>query len=69
MEIRIRPANEADTETVNRLRAQVNTLHVAGRPDIFKPGFGQDIQDRLAQRFADEEGGVLVAEADGQIAG
>ena len=69
MEIRIRPASEADLPAVNRLRAQVNEVHVQGRPDIFKPGFGQDIQDRLAQRFADEEGGVLVAEADGQIAG
>ncbi len=69
MEIRIRPASEADLPAVNRLRAQVNEVHVQGRPDIFKPGFGQDIQDHLAQRFADEEGGVLVAEADGRIAG
>ena len=69
MEIRIRPASEADLPAVNRLRAQVNEVHVQGRPDIFKPGFGQDIQDHLAQRFADEEGGVLVAEAGDQIVG
>ena len=53
MEIRIRPASEADLPAVNRLRAQVNEVHVQGRPDIFKPGFGQEIRDHLAQRFAD----------------
>ena len=69
MEIRIRPANEADTEAVNRLREQVNALHVAGRPDIFKPGFGEALQNHLAVYFDSEANGVLVAEAGDQIVG
>ncbi len=27
-----------------KLRRQVYELHVQGRPDIFKPGFGQELQ-------------------------
>ena len=69
MEIRIRPANEADTEAVNRLRAQVNALHVQGRPDIFKPGFGEALQNHLAAYFDSETNGVLVAEAGDRIVG
>ena len=69
MEIRIRPANEADTEAVNRLRAQVNALHVQGRPDIFKPGFGEALQNHLAAYFDSETNGVLVAEAGDRIIG
>lgn len=69
MEIRIRPANEADAAAVNRLRAQVNALHVQGRPDIFKPGFGEALQNHLAAYFDSETNGVLVAEAGDQIVG
>ena len=35
----IRFANETDLPGVNRLRKQVNDLHVAGRPETLKPGF------------------------------
>ena len=69
MEIRIRPAAEADFEAVNRLRRQVNDLHCAGRPDIFKPGFGEALRDHLRAYFASETNDLIVAEADGQIAG
>ena len=69
MEIRIRPAAEADFEAVNRLRRQVNDLHCAGRPDIFKSGFGEALRDHLRAYFASETNDLIVAEADGQIAG
>lgn len=69
MEIRIRPGTEADAAAINRLRAQVNALHVEGRPDIFKPGFGETLQNHLFVYFDSEENGVLVAEAEGAVAG
>ena len=69
MEIRIRPASEADLPAVNRLRAQVNEVHVQGRPDIFKPGFGAALQNHLTVYFHSETNGVLVAEAGDQIVG
>ena len=69
MEIRVRPATENDFEAVNSLRAQVNALHVQGRPDIFKPGFCEELQAHLKTYLASENNAVIVAEADGQIAG
>ena len=41
----IRFAEEKDLERINELRRQVNDMHVKGRPDIFKPGFGREMQD------------------------
>ena len=35
----IRIAENKDIEQINRLREQVNDIHVQGRPDIFKAGF------------------------------
>ena len=69
MEIRVRPATEADFEAINALRRQVNDLHVQGRPDIFKPGFCGEMQEFLHVYLNTEEHSALVAEADGQIAG
>lgn len=69
MEIRIRPATEADYEPINRLRRQVNDLHVQGRPDIFKPGFCEELREHLRMYYLSENNAVLVAEADGQAAG
>lgn len=69
MEIRVRLAAEADLDAVNRLRRQVNDVHVAGRPDIFKPGFGPALQEHLYAYLPSGTNDVLVAEAEGQIAG
>lgn len=69
MEIRVRPANKDDAAAVNRLRRMVNDLHVAGRPDIFKPGFCEALQDHLNLYFESETNRVIVAEAGDQIVG
>lgn len=69
MTITIRTGTEADYEALNRLRAQVNDLHVQGRPDIFKPGFGPALQEHLRVYLSSDANAALVAEADGQIAG
>ena len=35
----VRRARENELERVNELRMQVNAIHVAGKPEVFKPGF------------------------------
>ena len=43
----VRFAKEEDLARVNELREMVNEHHVAGRPDMFKPGFGQELRDYI----------------------
>ena len=42
----VRFAEERDIPRINELRRQVSELHAQNRPDIFKPGFCQELQDR-----------------------
>lgn len=65
----IRIAEERDLERINELRRQVNDIHVKGRPDIFKPGFGQEMQDLAREILKGEESSIIVAEEDGSICG
>ena len=65
----VRYANREDLPRVNELRKQVNDLHVEGRPDIFKPGFNQALQDFLYTVFESETMDVIVAERDGIVCG
>ena len=65
----IRFAAESDLEQVNRLRRQVNDLHVAGKPEVFKPGFPPELRDFIHAVFADPDQWILVAEEDGEILG
>ncbi len=58
-----------DKAAVNALRREVNDLHVQGRPDIFKPGFGPVIRDHVDVYLNTENGYAAVEERDGQIAG
>lgn len=67
MEIRFAKENELDR--INELRKQVNDLHVAGRPDVFKPGFDRTLQDFIKVIWADPEQDIVVADADGVICG
>jgi len=67
--IGVRFACEADLSRVNELRRQVNELHVQGRPDIFKPGFGQELQDYARTLIQSDGHDILVAERDGVICG
>ena len=39
----VRFAEEHELDRVNVLRRQVNDLHVAGKPEIFKPGFPDEL--------------------------
>ena len=65
----VRFARETELEEINRLRKQVNDLHVAGKPDVFKPGFGRELQDYLYAIWNDPEQRIVVAECDGVLTG
>lgn len=65
----VRLAHENDLARVNELRKMVNDVHVAGRPDIFKAGFSQELQDRINEIWADPEQDIAVAEQRGVICG
>ena len=67
MEVRL--ARKEELDRINELRKQVNDLHVAGKPDVFKPGFSRELQDFIYAIWDDPEQDIAVAELDGQIAG
>ena len=65
----VRFAREADLEQVNRLRKEVNDLHVAGKPEVFKPGFCDELRDYVHVIFADPAKRIVVAEDSGEVCG
>lgn len=65
----VRWARENELERVNELRMQVNTLHVAGKPEVFKPGFPEELRNYIYAIHKDPEQFIVVAEKDGTICG
>ena len=65
----VRFAKEEDLLRINELREMVNEHHVAGRPDMFKPGFGQELRDYILEIWNAENKDIIVAERDGIICG
>ena len=65
----VRIARYDELEQVNRLRKQVNDLHVAGKPDVFKPGFCDELRDFVYAIHNDPEQDIAIAEQDGDILG
>ena len=65
----VRLATEADLGRINELRQQVNRLHVEGRPDIFRPGFSNELRDYARTLIASPEHDILVCEREGAICG
>lgn len=65
----IRFAKPEDAEQINVLRKEVNGLHVAGRPNHFKAGFGPELRDHVYMYLTDGPGYAAVDEQDGQIIG
>lgn len=63
----IRFAAKEDLENVNILRKQVNDLHTAGKPEIFKKGFSKELSDHIYTIFADPRQKIVVYEIDGAI--
>jgi len=66
---KVRLARENELERVNELRKQVNDIHVAGKPDVFKPGFDEVLQNHIYTIWNDPEQSIAVAEKDGVICG
>ncbi len=67
--VTVRFAREADLERVNELRKQVNDLHVAGKPEVFKPGFCDELRDYIHVIWEDPQKEIVVAEQAGKICG
>ena len=65
----VRFAKENELGRVNELRKQVNDIHVEGKPDVFKPGFGEELRDFVNVIWNDPEQEIVVAEDDGVICG
>ncbi len=65
----VRFARENETERVNALRKQVNDLHVAGKPEVFKPGFPDELRDYIDAIRNDPNKKIVVCERDGVICG
>lgn len=60
----IRFATENDLPRVNELRAQVNALHVAGKPEVFRPGFSAELQEHVHTLLSAPGHAILVAEGE-----
>jgi ribosomal protein S18 acetylase RimI-like enzyme len=65
----VRFAEEKDLDIINELRKQVNDIHVEGRPDVFKAGFGTEIRDFAKVIMNGENSDTIVAERNGVICG
>ena len=68
-DVTIRFAEEKDLPRVNELRKQVNDLHVSGKADVFKPGFGDDLKNYIFEIHRDPQKKILVAETEGNVCG
>lgn len=65
----VRFAKEEELERINVLRRQVNDLHVAGKPEIFKPGFPDELRAYVRSIWNDPDKAIVVAEREGEICG
>ncbi len=65
----VRFAEEYELNRVNELRKQVNDLHVAGKPEIFKPGFPEELREFVHSIWNDPDKAIVVAEREGEICG
>ncbi len=68
-DLTVRFAREDELERVNGLRRQVNALHVAGKPEVFKPGFGAELREHIRTIWNDPEQEIVVAEREGFLCG
>ena len=65
----IRFAREDELERINELRKQVNDVHVQGKPEVFKPGFSEELQNYIYSIWQDPEQKIVVADKDGELCG
>ena len=65
----IRSAKREELEAVNKIRKQVNDIHVNGRSDIFREDGWQFIELFIYSRFDEENSDVIVAAIEDEIVG
>ncbi len=65
----VRFARPDELDRVNEMRRQVNDLHVAGVPSVFKPGFPDELRDHIYTIWNDPTQRIAVAELDGRVCG
>lgn len=65
----IRYAEREELEAVNKVREQVNEVHVYGRPDIFRADGWPLIESNIYTRFDEDSSGVIVADLNDEIVG
>ena len=65
----VRFAEEYELNRVNELRKQVNDLHVAGKPEIFKTGFPEELREFVHSIWNDPDKAIVVAKREGEICG
>ncbi len=67
--VTVRFAREEELDRINELRRQVNDLHVSGKPEVFKPGFCDELRDHIYTIWNDPRQEIAVAEQDGKLCG
>ena len=65
----IRSAKREELDAVNKIRKQVNDIHVNGRSDIFREDGWQFIELFIYSRFDEENSDVIVAAIEDEIVG
>jgi GNAT superfamily N-acetyltransferase len=65
----IRYAEKEELESVNKIRKQVNEVHVIRRSDVFREDGWQFIEPFIYKRFDEDNSNVIVADIDGEIVG
>ena len=68
-DVTVRFTRDEDLARVNELRRQVNDLHVAGKPEVFKPGFCDELRDYIHVIRHDPNKEIVVAEIGGSVCG
>ena len=63
----VRYAKHEELPRVNELQQMVSELHAAERPDIFRPGFCDELRQHGYSMWEAPDADVIVAEADGRI--
>ena len=67
--VTVRFIRDEDLGRVNELRKQVNDLHVAGKPEVFRPGFCDELRDYIYVIRQDPRKEIVVAEQAGKVCG
>lgn len=65
----VRRAMREELARVNALREEVNALHAAGRPDIFRADFCEALREHVYEKFDSADADVIVALCGGTVAG